>query len=258
MIKVLIADDEPIERIVVSRLIHKNFEGQLAVIEAVNGREATERFFSEDCSIAILDIEMPGMNGLDAAKAIRAKSRDAIIIFLTAFDEFDYAKKAINVRAMEYLLKPTAEDEMTSVLEQAISELSVEREDETTDQMTAAKTLDASDEEIRLSAIASTIKSYIDTHYMEELSLQDMAGMLHYSDAYFCKIFKQCFDKGFILYLSEYRVEKAKALLADVSINIKDISAMVGYNDSNYFTKVFKRAVGKTPSEYRFDVLGQR
>ena len=80
---------------------------------------------------------------------------------------------------------------------------------------------------------------------------------MNYSDAYFCKIFKQCFDKSFIVYLTEFRMEQAKQLLADVRINVKDISTNVGYRDSNYFAKVFKRAVGSTPTEYRMEVLKQ-
>ena len=54
----------------------------------------------------LLDIEMPGVNGLEAAEQIREKDRDCSIIFLTAFDEFSYAKRAISVHALDYLLKP--------------------------------------------------------------------------------------------------------------------------------------------------------
>ena len=82
--------------------------------------------------------------------------------------------------------------------------------------------------------------------------------MMEYSDAYFCKIFKQCFDKSFVMYLSEYRVKKAKELLEDTMVNIKDVSSRVGYRDSNYFAKVFKRMTGNTPSEYRLKVLQNR
>ena len=110
-------------------------------------------------------------------------------------------------------------------------------------------------ENVRLSAVAEKIRSYIDKHYKEDIALQDVAGDLNYSDAYFCKMFKQCFGKGFIVYLSEYRVEKAKELLADVAINIKDVSAQVGYRDSNYFAKVFKRVTGETPSDFRMHCL---
>ena len=97
MYRVLVADDEPIERMIVARTIKKYFSGQLEVVEAVNGREAAKFFTEKDCQIALLDIEMPGVNGLEAAGQIREKNRDCSIIFLTAFDEFNYAKRAISV-----------------------------------------------------------------------------------------------------------------------------------------------------------------
>ena len=107
----------------------------------------------------------------------------------------------------------------------------------------------------RLQAVAGNIQAFIEHNYMDDISLQTVAEAMNYSDAYFCKIFKQCFDKNFIVYLSEYRVARAKELLGDVLINVKDVSQKVGYRDSNYFEKVFKRIAGVTPTEYRMQVL---
>ena len=110
---------------------------------------------------------------------------------------------------------------------------------------------------IRTQAVADTIRMYIEEHYREDLALQDVAGYMGYADAYFCKIFKQCFDQNFTAYLTEFRVEKAKRLLADVTIQIRDICMQVGFRDSNYFARVFKRNTGRTPSEYRAFMLEQ-
>ena len=81
--------------------------------------------------------------------------------------------------------------------------------------------------------------------------MQDMARIMNYSDAYFCKLFKQCFKVNFSTYLNEYRVSRAKELLANTNDSIKDIGTSCGYTDSNYFTRVFRRITGMTPSEYR-------
>ena len=266
MKRVLIADDEPIERMIVTRTIQKYFPEELAVVSAVNGREAVEQFFAENCQIALLDIEMPGMNGLEAAEQIRERDKNCSIIFLTAFDEFNYAKRAIAVRAMEYLLKPVEDQELEAVLAEAIRIA-----DEHTDDREAGEKKedepvfaerdcheDAADTErsrIRLQAVAGNIQAFIEHNYRDDISLQTVAEAMNYSDAYFCKIFKQCFDKNFIVYLSEYRVARAKELLGDVLINVKDVSQKVGYRDSNYFAKVFKRIAGVTPTEYRTQVL---
>lgn len=107
-------------------------------------------------------------------------------------------------------------------------------------------------ENARLFMVREWIRAYIAEHYMEELSMQDVAKAMRYSDAYFCKLFKQCFRVNFSAYLNEFRVEKAKGMMEDPRVSVKDIAFSCGYRDSNYFARVFKRITGKTPSEYRF------
>lgn len=251
MYKVLVADDEPIERTVITKIINNNFADVLEVVQAANGNEAVEKFDSEGCVIALLDIEMPGMNGLDAAAVIREKHRNAGLIFVTAFDEFSYAKKAVSVHAIEYLLKPADVTELTLALEEAI------RLADEAVEVPAISDGSVSQEDAvagRIAQVTETIKNYLDNNYKNDISLLDVAEEMGYSEAYFCKVFKQCFDKSFIMYLSEYRVNKAKELLASGEVSVKDISAEVGYHDSNYFTKVFKRVAGVTPTEYKASV----
>ena len=274
MIRVLIADDEPIERMVVSKKIQKYFEGRLECVVAENGQEAVELFREKKCRIALLDISMPGMNGLEAAEVIREADKTCSIIFLTAYDDFSYAKKAFGVRALDYLLKPGADEELVAVLEEALhiaeteekenAGLSAEAEEKPAlqDQREIKNPASGPEEEkscenARMLAVTESIRLYIQEHYREDISLQDAAGFMGYSDAYFCKIFKQCFDKNFTAYLTEIRVEMAKKLLADVTENIKDICAQVGFRDSNYFARVFKRMTGSTPSDYRNQVLSR-
>lgn len=253
--RILVADDEPIERMVVCKTIQSYFEEELEIVQATNGREAVEAFEKEECQIVLLDISMPGINGLEAAEKIREMDMKCKIIFLTAYDDFDYAQKAIRVKAMDYLLKPSRKEELIAVLEEAVNEISKGQE--------ASKSIETEEvykeedgiDQVKSQILAERIRKYIDEHYMEDICLQDAASSLHYSDAYFCKFFKQNFDKSFIVYLSELRMEKAKELLEDCLINVKDVSQKVGYRDSNYFTKVFKRITGLTPSEYRIQKL---
>ncbi len=262
MYRILIADDEPIERKVISKKIQEFFPEQTEVFQAENGREAIEIFEREECDIVLIDIEMPGMNGLDAAERIRGMDRECSIIFLTAFDEFNYAKKAISVKALEYLLKPGSDEELTVVLEEAFricDEGTRRRISEQTAEEGKREILDGvHSEEIRMNVVAEEIRRYIAEHYNEDLSLQDVAGEMRYSDAYFCKIFKKYFNRSFIVYLNELRIEKAKRMLEDAMRNIKDISSEVGYRDANYFAKVFKRITGVTPSDYRIRALQKK
>ncbi|MCR5641495.1 MAG: response regulator [Lachnospiraceae bacterium] len=260
MYKILIADDEPIERQVITKKIHGFFPNQVEIFLAENGVEAVDAFKKHDCQIALLDISMPGKTGLEAAEEIRAYNEDCSIIFLTAFDEFNYAKKAISVRALDYLLKPGCDEEIVGAFEKSFSiaddtkhrqhwnhnVVSVPAETTPTEGLCSKKS----------QAIAKEIKAYIDAQYQRDLALQDVAGEFGYSEVYFCKLFKQQFGKSFIVYLNELRIEKAKELLANPNINIKDIGVMSGYREANYFARVFRRVTGMSPSEYRSGVTG--
>lgn len=93
--------------------------------------------------------------------------------------------------------------------------------------------------------------AYLRAHYAEKISLDDMARSVYLSPSYFAKIFKDEQGCTFREYLMEYRIEKSKPLLLNKSLRIADISAMVGFEDQSYFTKVFKRIVGTSPNKFR-------
>ena len=254
MYRILIADDEPIERMVISKKIDNVFPGQFEIFQAENGREAVSVYEEKRCDIALLDIEMPGINGIEAAEQIREKNNRCCIVFITAFDEFLYAKGAIRVKALDYLLKPCNDEELANALYEAVRILDGEQR-VITEESEHSYNDNANG---KLILIADEIKKYIEKHYKEELGIQDVAELFNYSEAYFCKIFRQCFDKSFTTYLMEYRLKKAKELMMDLRYSIKDIGAEVGYRDSNYFSKIFKKAEGMTPTEFRQRVLSQK
>ncbi|MCD8105773.1 MAG: response regulator [Lachnospiraceae bacterium] len=96
------------------------------------------------------------------------------------------------------------------------------------------------------------IKEYISKNYKNELlSVKDISSHMFLSVSYVCTFFKNETGKTLNQYLTEYRMERAKELLADPQYKISEISSMVGYSDGNYFGKSFKKYTGLTPSEYR-------
>ena len=254
MYRILIADDEDIERTVLRRKLERNFGDSCEILEAVSGREVLNIFREKRPQIYILDIEMPGVTGLEAAERIRQKDRNCSIIFLTAFDDFGYAKKAIAVRAMEYLLKPCAEKELVSAVEEAMRQADIAEGKQEQPGSAVPEAQGSYPDSRGRSGFAGpqeAIRSYIDRNYMFNLSVQDMADELGYSEAYFCKLFKQYFGQSFVSYLTEYRISLAVRMMEDGSVSIKEIGRAVGYPDPNYFTKVFKRVKGQNPTDYR-------
>lgn len=230
----LIADDENLELKVLEKTVKKHFVDELEIFAAGNGRKASQICDEVKPDIALLDIEMPGMNGIELAKYIKEKNMECIIIFITAYDRFDYAIEAMHIKAFDYLLKPWKEEKLCELINTAIENV---RSVQKTDSIVHSQ--------------KDIIKDYIDRNYKKDISAKDVAGILGYSDVYFSKVFKQLFDDNFINYLTKIRIDRAKLLLKDVSFNIKEVGKSVGYADSNYFTKVFKRSIGMSPSEYR-------
>ncbi len=230
----LIADDENLELKVLEKTVKKHFVDELEIFASSNGRKASQICDEVKPDIALLDIEMPGMNGIELAKYIKEKYANCIIIFITAYDRFDYAIEAMHIKAFDYLLKPWKEERLCELINTAIENV---RSMQKTDSIVHSQ--------------KDIIKDYIDRNYKKDISAKDVAGILGYSDVYFSKVFKQLFDDNFINYLTKIRIDRAKVLLKDVSFNIKEVGKSVGYADSNYFTKVFKRSIGISPSEYR-------
>ena len=230
----LIADDENLELKVLEKTVKKHFVDELEIFASSNGRKASQICDEVKPDIALLDIEMPGMNGIELAKYIKEKYADCIIIFITAYDRFDYAIEAMHIKAFDYLLKPWKEERLCELINTAIENV---RGMQKTDGIVHSQ--------------KDVIKDYIDRNYKKDISAKDVAGILGYSDVYFSKVFKQLFDDNFINYLTKIRIDRAKVLLKDISFNIKEVGKSVGYADSNYFTKVFKRSIGMSPSEYR-------
>ena len=100
-------------------------------------------------------------------------------------------------------------------------------------------------------SVVAKAKAYIDQNYQKDISLDDVSRMVDISPYYFSKLFKQEQGENFIEYLTRTRMQKARQLLKNPGLSIKEICSMCGYSDSNYFSRVFKKYEGVTPSEYR-------
>jgi two-component system response regulator YesN len=94
-------------------------------------------------------------------------------------------------------------------------------------------------------------KEYVTRHYREELSLQKVADALSISPSYLSKLTKRYLDCSFVDYVTGYRLEQAKGLLATADLMTYEIAEQVGYPDSRYFSSLFRKHIGVTPSEYR-------
>jgi two-component system response regulator YesN len=121
MYKVLLADDEQIVIDSLVFILERNFPGELEIFTARSGIDAIGVCHANRIDIAFMDINMPGLNGIEAIKTIKDTSPSIIVIVLTAFDRFDYARQAINLGVQEYLSKPVNRNKIAETMRNAMA-----------------------------------------------------------------------------------------------------------------------------------------
>lgn len=193
--------------------------------------------------LIFLDVNMKSMDGLTLAERIRKSGASAFICFLSAYDKFDYAVKAIDLGAKAYLTKPVREERLKELLFRLRKELPCGEED-------VPSAANGATAQIR-SDVVRGILDDIEKNYMERISLADYAEKYHYTVVYLSRLFKNSTGCSFIDYVVNYRIKKAASLILEGNCSLKEAGWAVGYTDYYQFSKIFKKYMGCSPKEYR-------
>lgn len=127
MYKIMLADDEGIVIDSLKFIIDKEFGKECEVAYAKTGRKVIELAETFRPDIAIMDIQMPGINGIEAMKEIRRTNDKVIFIVMSAYDKFDYAQEAMKVGVQEYIMKPMDKNKILSILRKSMECVDRER-----------------------------------------------------------------------------------------------------------------------------------
>ena len=139
MYKIMLADDEGIVIDALKFIIQKNFGDSCIIEYAKTGRNVIELAETFRPDIAFMDIQMPGINGIEAMKEINKNNSSIIYIVLTAYDKFDYAKEAINLGVLDYLNKPIEQNKILEILNKAMAKIDTIRAQRTNELMIKEK-----------------------------------------------------------------------------------------------------------------------
>ena len=223
--------------------------------EASNGQEGLELAQKLNPDIILTDIKMPLLNGLDMMEAISKDNKEVVFVVLTAFGEFEYAKRALKLGAVDYLLKPFEDDDLFKAME--IAKLQVKRNQHfQTDHLEISdiegdfnKYLSKSSNSSHKNILKSI--AYIQDNYFNNLSTKEVAEHLQVSESYLNRLFRMETTFSIHEYLTLYRMKMAIILLRDPNKKIFEVAHEVGYNDQRYFSSVFKKYVGVSPNFYK-------
>ena len=194
--------------------------------------------------IVLTDIRMPNMDGLTMLAAIRSEFPGIQMSVLTAYRDFEYARKAITLGVCRYLLKPSNLDELQEAVKQMVSRL---------DAMPQLPE-DPDDESVKEAGnhLVKAALAYMKEHCTEQhLSLGEVADHVYVSQWHLSKLLNRETDQSFFDLLGSMRIAKAKKLLADPALRIHEIAEMAGFSDVAHFSRSFKKIAGCTPGEYR-------
>ena len=172
---------------------------------------------------------MPNMDGIQMMEALRARGSRAYVIILTAYDSFTYARSALRLGAVDFLLKPFHDGE----LEAAVIKLRRRMEAEgsgTAPALPERKKGDYGDQNI---------------------SVGEIAQYLGLSESHLSHLFRKETDYTLLNYLTRYRIHKAMELLRDCRTKVYEVAERVGYRDITYFSATFKKVTGMSPSEFQ-------
>ena len=202
-----------------------------------DGVDALAYISSMPVDAVITDIKMNRMTGLELAQICNKDFPEIKFAVMSAYRDFDYARKALTCGVTNYILKPIVYDDFVECIKMLAS--SISSKDEGVSQSP------------NLDPVLSAI-SYMNAHLNEQISLASVAEQLGFNPNYFSTYFKQNTGENFVTFLTKLRVTKAKQLLKNTDIKVSLICDMVGYKNHTHFYNVFAEySDGLTPMQYR-------
>ena len=272
----IVEDEEMIRKGIVLTVDWKALECEVAG-EAANGEEGLAEAERLKPDIIITDLKMPKMDGIAMLTELRKRGCAAKVIILTAYDSFSYARSALRLGAVDFLLKPYHDGE----LEEAVlrlrelyppdgadgaaadgSVLSVGGAGTAPDGTASSQGTEEGGGSAELLPVPElwnekgsrhvrqTI-AYIKDHYGDpDISVSEIAGHLGISESHLSHVFKKETGGTLLSWMTKYRMREAIRLLKEGRMKIYEVAEAAGYRDIAYFSATFKRITGHSPSEY--------
>ncbi len=238
MYRVMIIDDEMSARKLLQISIDWISLNMEVVGEAASGIEAINIIDDLRPDIVFVDISMPFMNGIEFTQLATKRYPDLVIIILTGFDDFEYARQCIRLPVVEYMLKPIVRQELTEVLSQIKENL--DKRNIRTPEL---------GQDITPSAIEQIMQYLRDNFTDSNINLTSVALHFGFNPSYLSRKFKQETGTSFVEFLIKCRMERA-ITLAGTSKKMFCTADAVGIPDPNYFGRCFKKYTGISYSDY--------
>ena len=243
------------------------------VYKAGNAAEAKRILRACTVDILLSDIEMPGESGLQLLEWVRNEQMDIACIFLTAHADFGYAKTAMRLDSVDYILQPASYTQIEESIQRVIDKINARRIQDTyasygkriiRDNASFEKmvvnqwpleeklpsTWGENAEEDNIQKIKQ-VKQYIQQNFDRELHREEIAEQVFLNASYLSRLFSKYTGMSLKEYITFEKMKLAHTLITTTNLSISIIALKVGYTNFSYFSQLYKQQYGVTPSEER-------
>lgn len=261
MVKVVLIEDEELLREGLLRTTPWAEHGFDVVGYAGDAVEGERVILDTRPDLVITDIRLPKVagstviSGLDLIESLTEKIMCDYII-ISGYDAFDYAQRAIFLGVKAYLLKPIDDQELLLTLDKIASNIAHRKEIE--------RVLSQSDTARHFPEPAAprpekslgdrymdAATEYLRDHFTDNITVKQVADTLLISESYLTKLFRRKSGHSFLDTLTQLRMEEAARLLRESDLKVYEVASHLGYQDTQYFSTLFRRVIGQTPSDYK-------
>lgn len=250
MYNILLVEDDHAMRFLYSKMNVWSECGFKIAAEVSNGKDALEVLEKEKFDLIVTDIRMPFVDGIELLREIKKRGIDVCVIFVSSYDEFEYARQGLILGAFDYILKPVDDKKLAAVLERT-KQCIAEKKSVTEISRSVSEALHYIGKTDDENSFIRQLCSYFSENQDRVITMDEAAEHFNFNKDYFGKLFKQNMGVTFSYFSSVVKVEYAKELIATGNYKTYQISEKLGYSSPDYFTKIFKEITGKTPSQFK-------
>lgn len=250
MYKILLVEDDSAIRFIYSKMKVWTECGFQIDEMAPNGKDALELLSKKQFDLIVTDIRMPFIDGIELLREIKKRRIDICVIFISSYDEFEYARQGLILGAFDYILKPIKEKQLKEVLERTRKYLS-EKSNEPVIEASVSDVFMRIGADSENDNFVHKVGIFFSENYGKIITMDDIALYFNFNKDYFGKIFKNHFGITFNYFYSLIKIEYAKELIKTGNYKNYQISEMLGYSSTDYFTKIFREITGETPTAYK-------
>lgn len=250
MIRVVVVEDEEMVRKGIIQTLDWASIDCVVIGEASNGEQGGDLINELKPDLIITDVRMPRIDGVSMLRQLRSEGCLAKFILLTAYSDFRYAQSAVRAGASDYLLKPLKDGELEETIRRIFKPEREKKKIETDKTITPIQFQFKPKENVSNKFIIQALY-YIKSHYQSDITISSVAEYLDISEGYLSRLFKKETGYTFTNYLTYYRILSACMILKNCRAKVYQVAGEVGYTDTAYFSTLFKKLTGVSPSEYQ-------